>query len=132
HLESFRQLWNKLNKKSFYTTENLNATQKTNLLKSIKAEIENLEIEQIILQTLREELKVDRLEKADAIYGEVVANISHQNKVDYLSFVQTLADETKTPLSFVVEVFNDWSDDLLNTMLTINPIWISVEHRVMH
>lgn len=121
HLESFRQMWNKLNKKSFYTIENLDAIQKSDLLQSIKVEIENLEIEKIILQTLREELKMDRLEEADAIYGEVIGNLTHQNKVDYLTFVQTLATETKTPLSFVIEVFNNISDDFRNTMLVNNP-----------
>src|SRR5690554_2425409 len=121
HLESFRQMWDKLNKKSFYTVENLDAVQKSNLLQGIKLEIENLEIEQIILQTLREELKVDRLEESDAVYGEVIGNLTHKNKVDYLSFVQTLAAETKTPLSFVIEVFNSLSDDFRNTMLTNNP-----------
>lgn len=121
HLDSFRQMWNKLNKKSFYTVENLNEEQKNHLLQNIKNEIESLKIEKIILQTLREELKVNRLEEPDAIYGEVVANLSHQNKVDYLGFVQTLAVETKMPLTFVVEVFNTLSDDFRNTMLTNNP-----------
>lgn len=121
HLDSFKQMWNKLNKKSFYTVENLNTEQKYHLLQNIKNEIESLKIEKIILQTLREELKVNRLEEPDAIYGEVVANLSHQNKVDYLGFVQTLAVETKMPLTFVVEVFNTLSDDFRNTMLTHNP-----------
>lgn len=121
HLESFKQMWNKLNKKSFYTVENLNETQKSNLLKSIKIEIESLKIEEIILQTLREELKVDRLEEEDAIYGKIVGNLTYQNKVDYLSFVQDLATETKTPLSFVIEVFNNLSDVFRKTMLTNNP-----------
>lgn len=121
HLESFRRLWNKLNKKSFYTIENLDETQKNDLLEKIKVEIESLEIEKIILQTLREELKVERLEEPDAVYGEITDSLTYQNKVDYLSFVQTLSAETKTPLSFVVEVFNRLSDEFRNTMLVNNP-----------
>src|SRR5699024_8256488 len=74
-----------------------------------------------ILQTLREELKVERLEEPDAVYGEVTDSLTYQNKVDYLSFVQSLAAETKTPLSFVVEVFNRLSDEFRNTMLVNNP-----------
>lgn len=121
HLEDFKQMWNKLNKKSFYTVENLDEEQKINLLQAITNEIEELEIEKIILETRREELKVDRLEEADAVYGEIVGKMSHQNKVDYLSFVQTLSTETKTPLSFVVEVFNNLSDNFRKSMLVNNP-----------
>src|SRR5690606_32333043 len=84
-------------------------------------EIEALEIEEIILETLREELKVERMEEADAVYGEIVGSLPHQNKVDYLSFVQTLSAETKTPLSFVVEVFNNLSDNFRKSMLVNNP-----------
>lgn len=121
HLESFKKLWKKLNKQSFYSIENLNQEEESKLIQSIVNEIENLEIEQIILRTLREELDINLLEEENAVYGENIDSVPYQNKVNYLTFVQDLAQQTKTPISFVSQIFNLLSEDFRTQMLVNNP-----------
>ena len=121
HLQEFQNLWNAINKNAFYVLESLTAEQETQLIQNIKTQIEALNIEEILLQTIRAELNVNKLDKNDAITKELKDTISYKSKVDYLELVRTLSNSTKTPLSFVVKVFNALSDDFKKKMLANNP-----------
>jgi type III restriction enzyme len=121
HLQEFQNLWNAINKNAFYVLESLTAEQETQLIQNIKTQIEALNIEEILLQTIRAELNVNKLDKNDAITKELKDTISYKSKVDYLELVRTLSNNTKTPLSFVVKFFNALSDDFKKKMLANNP-----------
>ena len=121
HLQEFQNLWNTINKNAFYVLDNLSAEQEKQLIENIKTDIEKLNIEEILLQTIRAELKVNKIEQQDAITRELKDTITHKSKVDYLEFVKTLSNNTKTPLSFVVKVFNALSDDFKKKMICNNP-----------
>ena len=70
---------------------------------------------------MRAELNVNKLDKDDAVTKELKGTVSYKSKVDYLELVRTLSNNTKTPISFVVKVFNALSDDFKTKMLCNNP-----------
>src|SRR5574344_111689 len=121
HLQEFQNLWNAINKNAFYVLETLTAEQESQLIQNIKSQIEAVNIEEILLQTMRAELSVNKLDKEDAITRELKETVSYKSKVDYLELVRTLSNNTKTPISFVVKVFNALSDDFKTKMLCNNP-----------
>ena len=121
HLQAFQDLWNTINKNAFYVLETLNEEQEKQLIQNIKTQIEAVNIEEILLQTIRAELNVNKLDRADAISKVLTDTVSYKSKVDYLELVRTLSNNTKTPISFVVKVFNALSDDFKNKMLCNNP-----------
>lgn len=121
HLEEFKNLWNAINKNAFYVLEDLTDDQEKQLIQNIKTQIEELNIEQILLQTTRAELDVNNLGGQGAITETLIDTVSYKSKVDYLELVRTLSTVTKTPISFVVKVFNVLSDDFKSKMLTNNP-----------
>jgi type III restriction enzyme len=121
HLQEFQNLWNAINKNAFYVLETLTTEQENQLIKNIKAEIEAVNIEDILLQNIRSYLIINNLDRDDAIRVELKETVSYKSKVDYLELVRTLSNNTKTPISFVVKVFNALSDDFKNKMLCNNP-----------
>jgi len=121
HLQEFQNLWNAINKNAFYVLETLTEEQESQLIQNIKSQIEAVNIEEILLQTMRAELSVNKLDKEDAITRELKGTVSYKSKVDYLELVRTLSNNTKTPISFVVKVFNALSDDFKTKMLCNNP-----------
>ena len=121
HLREFQKLWNTINKNAFYVLEPLTPEQEKQLVNNIKTEIEAQEFDEIYLRTIRADLHVDKLERTDAISKEIKEAITYKNKVDLLELVRTIANNTKTPLSFVVKVFNALSTDFKMKMLTKNP-----------
>ena len=121
HLQEFQNLWNAINKNAFYVLETLTAEQESQLIQNIKTQIEEVPITEILLQTMRAELSVDKLDKEDAITRELKGTVSYKSKVDYLELVRTLSNNTKTPISFVVKIFNALSDDFKTKMLCNNP-----------
>ncbi len=121
HLQEFQNLWNTINKNAFYVLETLTEEQESQLIQNIKAQIEAVNIEEILLQTIRAELNVNKLDKDDAVTRELKDTVSYKSKVDYLELVRTLSNNTKTPISFVVKVFNALSDDFKTKMLCNNP-----------
>lgn len=121
HLQEFQNLWNAINKNAFYVLETLTEEQESQLVQNIKTQIEAVNIEEILLQTMRAELSVNKLDKEDAITRELKGTVSYKSKVDYLELVRTLSNNTKTPISFVVKVFNALSDDFKTKMLCNNP-----------
>lgn len=121
HLQEFQNLWNAINKNAFYVLETLTAEQENQLIQNIKTQIEALNIEEILLQTIRAELNVEKLDKDDAVIKELKRTVTHKSKVDYLELVRTLSNNTKTPISFVVKVFNALSEDFKTKMLCNNP-----------
>jgi type III restriction enzyme len=121
HLQEFQNLWNAINKNAFYVLETLTAEQKSQLIQNIKNEIENLNIEEILLQTIRAELNVNKLGEQGAITEKLTDTVTYKSKVDFLELVRTLSNNTKTPISFVVKVFNALSDDFKTKMLCNNP-----------
>jgi type III restriction enzyme len=121
HLQEFQNLWNAINKNAFYVLETLTAEQENQLIQNIKTQIEALNIEEILLQTIRAELNVNKIGKQGAITEKLIDTVSYKSKVDYLELVRTLSNNTKTPISFVVKVFNALSDDFKTKMLCNNP-----------
>jgi type III restriction enzyme len=121
HLQEFQNLWNVINKNAFYVLETLTAEQENQLIQNIKTQIEALNIDEILLQTIRAELNVNKLDKNDAVTRELKDTVSYKSKVDYLALVRTLSNNTKTPISFVVKIFNALSDDFKTKMLCNNP-----------
>lgn len=121
HLQEFQNLWNTINKNAFYVLETLTAEQENQLIQNIKAQIEAVNIEEILLQTIRAELNVNKIGEQGAISEKLTDTASYKSKVDYLELVRTLSNNTKTPISFVVKVFNALSDDFKTKMLCNNP-----------
>jgi len=121
HLQEFHNLWNTINKNAFYALETLTEEQESQLIQNIKAEIEALKIEEILLQTIRAELNVNKIGEQHSITEKLTDTVSYKSKVDYLELVRTLSNNTKTPISFVVKVFNALSDDFKIKMLCNNP-----------
>ncbi|HRT00085.1 MAG TPA: DEAD/DEAH box helicase family protein [Bacteroidales bacterium] len=121
HLQEFQNLWNAINKNAFYVLETLTAEQESQLIQNIKTQIEAVNIDEILLQTIRAELNVNRIGEQGAITEKLIDTVSYKSKVDYLELVRTLSNNTKTPLSFVVKIFNALSDDFKTKMLCNNP-----------
>ena len=121
HLQEFQNLWNAINKNAFYVLETLTAEQESKLIQNIKQQIESVNIEEILLQTIRAELNVSRIGEQHAITEKLTDTVSYKSKVNYLELVRTLSNNTKTPISFVVKVFNALSDDFKTKMLCNNP-----------
>ncbi|UTC61445.1 DEAD/DEAH box helicase family protein [Treponema sp. OMZ 787] len=121
HLKEFQNLWNTINKNAFYVLETLTEEQEAQLIRNIKVQIESVNIEQILLQTLKSELDVNKIGKQGAITEKLTDTVSYKSKVDYLELVRSLSNSTKTPISFVVKIFNALSDDFKNKMLCNNP-----------
>lgn len=121
HLQEFQNLWNAINKNAFYVLETLTAEQESQLIQNIKSQIEAVNIEEILLQTIRAELNVNKIGEQHAITEKLTDTVSYKSKVDYLELVRTLSNNTKTPISFVVKVFNALSDDFKTKMLCNNP-----------
>jgi len=121
HLQEFQNLWNTINKNAFYVLETLSPEQESQLIQNIKAQIESVNIEEILLQTIRAELNVNKIGEQGAISEKLTDTVSYKSKVDYLELVRTLSNNTKTPISFMVKVFNALSDDFKTKMLCNNP-----------
>lgn len=121
HLQEFQNLWNTINKNAFYALDTLSKEQEDQLIQNIKTQIEAINIEEILLQTIRAELNVNRIDEQGAITEKLTNSISYKSKVDYLKLVHTLSNNTKTPISFVVKVFNALSDNFKTKMLCNNP-----------
>ena len=121
HLQEFQNLWNAINKNAFYVLETLTAEQENQLIQNIKSQIEAVNIEEILLQTIRAELNVNKIGEQGAITEKLTDTVSYKSKVDYLELVRTLSNNTKTPISFVVKIFNALSDDFKTKMLCNNP-----------
>jgi type III restriction enzyme len=121
HLQEFQNLWNAINKNAFYVLETLTEEQESQLIQNIKTQIEAVNIEEILLQTIRAELNVNKIGEQGAITEKLTDTVSYKSKVDYLELIRTLSNNTKTPISFVVKVFNALSDDFKTKMLCNNP-----------
>lgn len=121
HLQEFQNLWNTINKNAFYVLETLNEEQESQLVQNIKTQIEAVNIEEILLQTIRAELNVNKIGEQGTITEKLTDTVSYKSKVDYLALVRTLSNNTKTPISFVIKVFNALSNDFKTKMLCNNP-----------
>lgn len=121
HLKEFQDLWEAINKNAFYVLDSLDEDQENQLIQNIKNQIEEVPITEILLQTIRAELKVNHIGEQGSIVEKLTDTASYKSKVDYLQLVQTLSNKTKTPISFVVKVFNALSDDFKTKMICNNP-----------
>lgn len=95
--------------------------QERQLIQNIKTDIEVVPIAEIVLQTIRAELNVKKIGEQGAITERLTDTVSYKSKVDYLALVRTLSNNTKTPISFVVKIFNALSDEFKTIMLCNNP-----------
>lgn len=120
-LKEFQNLWNTINKNAFYVLDTLSKEQEIQLIQNIKKEIEAVNIEKILLQTTRAELNVNKIGEQGSITEQLTNTVSYKSKVNYLELVRTLSNKTKTPISFIVKIFNALSDDFKNKRLCNNP-----------
>lgn len=121
HLQEFQNLWNAINKNAIYVLGTLSEQQQSQLIQNIKTQIETLKIEEILLQTIRAELNVNKIGEQGAITEKLIDTVSYKSKVDYLELVSALSNNTKTPIAFVVKIFNALSGDFKHQMLCNNP-----------
>lgn len=128
HLQEFQNLWNAINKNAFYVLETLTAEQESQLIQNIKTQIEAVNIEEILLQTIRAELNVNKIGEQGAITEKLTDTVSYKSKVDYLELVREIAKNDPSnkkpslPIAFVVKIFNALSSDFKNKILCNNPI----------
>ncbi len=121
HLKAFKELWSIINQNAFYILDTLSEEQEKQLIQNIKTDIEALNIDEILLQTIRAELNVNQIGENGAITESLTDTVSYRSKVDYLEFVRNLSNNTKTPIAFVVKTFNTLSSDFKNKILCNNP-----------
>lgn len=121
HLQAFQDLWNTINKNALYVLETLSSEQEKQLIDNIKTQIEAVNIEEILLQTMRAELNISKMGQQGAITHSLTNAVSYKSKVDYLALVRTVSNNTKTPIAFVAKVFNALSNDFKTKMLCNNP-----------
>lgn len=121
HLQEFQNLWNTINKNAFYVLENLTEEQEKQLIQNIKEQIEALNIDEILLQTIRAELNPNKIGEQGAITEKLTDTVTYKSKVNYFELVSSLSNSTKTPLSFIVKIFNYLSEDFKTKMLCNNP-----------
>ncbi|WP_172919859.1 DEAD/DEAH box helicase family protein [Capnocytophaga canis] len=121
HLQEFKDLWNTINQNAFYVLDILGKEKEQQLILNIKTDIENLQIDEVLLQTKRSDLNVKKIDRKDAITTEIV-DIQHRKKtINILEMVQWIATKTKTPLAFVVQIFNALSEEFKAENLANNP-----------
>jgi type III restriction enzyme len=121
HIAEFKQLWNRINKNASYVVDNLDNASMDALINSIKTKIEEIQIHEILLKTIRAELNVNKIGEHDAITATSSNTISFISKINYLKFVENLANNTHLPLRFISNIFNTLSNDFKQKMLTNNP-----------
>ena len=121
HLQEFQNLWNTINKNAFYVLDKLSENNEKQLIDNIKTEIEALKIDEILLQTIKAELNINKMGENDSISQKITDKVSYKSKVDYLELVRNLSNNTKTPISFVAKVFNALSEEFKNKILCNNP-----------
>lgn len=121
HLKEFKNLWNTINKNSFYILDTLSAKDEKQLIRNIKTEIEKLNISEVLLQTIRSEININKIDEKGAITEKVTDTISYKSKIDYLELARNVSNNTKTPISFVVNIFNALDKDFKNMLLCNNP-----------
>jgi type III restriction enzyme len=121
HLAEFQKLWNTINRNAFYILENVDHENEKTLINNIKNDIEALTIDEILLQTIKKDLNINKIGQSDAITIQLKNAISYKSKVDYLQFVSDLSNNSRTPISFVVKIFNALSPDFKNKILANDP-----------
>ncbi|MFJ1490181.1 restriction endonuclease [Capnocytophaga canis] len=121
HLQEFKDLWNTINQNAFYVLDTLGEEKQQQLIENIKIDIENLQIDEVFLQTKRETLNVNKIDRDDAITTEIVSTQHRKQEVNLLAMVQWIATKTKTPLAFVVQIFNVLSEEFKTKNLANNP-----------
>ncbi len=127
HLKEFQTLWNTINKNAFYVLDSLSQEKEMQLIENIKTDIEALNIDEILLKTIRAELNVNKIGEQGAITETLTDTVSYKSKVDYLAMVKEIAkNDSKNkrpalPISFVVKIFNALSSDFKNKMLCNKP-----------
>ncbi|CEN51195.1 DEAD/DEAH box helicase family protein [Capnocytophaga canis] len=121
HLQEFKDLWNTINQNAFYVLDTLSEEKQQQLIENIKTDIENLQIDEVLLQTKRSDLNVNKIDRQDAITTEIVSTQHRKQEVNLLAMVQWIATKTKTPLAFVVQIFNVLSEGFKAENLANNP-----------
>jgi len=127
HLAEFQSLWNAVNRNAFFVFDNLDHDSEQMLIANIKSQIESLNIDEILLLTVRKQLNINQIGGEGAITPELKDAVSYKSKVDYLQFIHNLANVNKEnkpqlPISFIVKIFNALSSDFKNKMLANNPV----------
>jgi type III restriction enzyme len=121
HLKEFQNLWNTINKNAFFILETLTDDQEKQLIQNIKTNIEALTIDEILLQTIRAEININKINTLSAISENLIQTVSYKSKIDYLELVRNLSNTTKTPIAFIIKIFNALDSNFKNKILCNNP-----------
>lgn len=121
HLQEFQELWRTVSQNASFMIDSLAPEQQDQLIANIAAQIESLNIEQLMLQTLRQEVDVETLGSDVPAVRESISSHTYDVKIDYLALIHTLSTNTKTPLAFVVKLFNVLSFKFKTEVLVRNP-----------
>ena len=121
HLKEFKELWAAINQNAFYILDTLGEEKQEQLIENIKTDIENLQTDEVMLQTKRSDLNVNKIDRKDAITTEVIDTEHRKQEVNLLAMVQWIAAKTKTPLAFVVKIFNALSKEIKTENFANNP-----------
>jgi type III restriction enzyme len=121
HIKEFKKLWKTINQNAIYTVDNLDDDALQTLINGIKTEIEALQINEILLQTIRAELNANKIGENGAITLLLSNCVSYKSTVNCLKFVEDLANITRTPISFITKIFNVLSGDFKQKILANNP-----------
>jgi type III restriction enzyme len=121
--EDFKNLWNQINKKAFYTVNNLQQNNRQALTQKIAGEMSQVKVSQLKHKTTkhthnsRENTFKEEIEKADNI----------KNTVDLKKFVVELSQDAKTPLDFMVEIWQKIDGNFKEQEINKNPRQASAE-----
>ncbi len=126
YAKAFRELWATIHKNAFYVLDTLDEVGENQLVQNIKTEIEKLNTAGIFLNTVRAELHVNKIDKEDAISKQTTASVSYIQKMDYLELVRDISHHTKTPITFVVKIFNAL-DSNFKKNISANPKQVQAE-----
>ncbi len=113
--------WKPIDENAFLKMNKMSESVENQLVMEIKTEVEALDIDEILLQTIRAELNVNKITEKDAVTENLTNTISYKSRIDYLELVRNLSDKTQTPLSFIVKIFNSLDYNFKNKILCNNP-----------
>lgn len=120
--EDFKNLWSQINKKAYYTIQNLQQNNRKELTIKIANEILQVRVSQLKRNTT----KHTHNNKENIFESEVQNSYDISTNINLKSFIVELSQDAKVPLDFIVEVFQKVSGNFKNE-INKNPRQASAE-----
>jgi len=116
-LEKFKELWQAINQKAIYSIKDLNQESEEFLTKKIAGEISKINIK----EKYRTSTKHTQNIKDNLFLSENLSDSWQQkDQLNYVGFIEEIADKTSTPLSFILKVFSNLEQDFRKNELAKN------------